>query len=54
MDSEKINEPLRLTYLKIPQTQIPKLHNHHIFSAPLQRTLKQLSLDLDLQSTDIK
>ena len=54
MDSEKINEPLRLTYLKIPQTQIPKLHNHHIFSAPLQRILKQLSLDLDLQSTDIK
>ena len=53
-DSNKINQPLFFTYLKIPQTQIPKLHNHHTFSAPLQRTLKQLSLDLDLQSTDIK
>ena len=53
-DSNKINQPLFFTYLKIPQTQIPKLHNHHTFSTPLQRTLKQLSLDLDLQSTDIK
>ena len=53
-DSKKINQPLLFTYLKIPQIQIPKLHNHHTFSAPPQRTLKQLSLDLDLQATDIK
>ena len=53
-DSKKINQPLLFTYLRIPQTQIPKLHNHHTFSAPPQRTLKQLSLDLDLQATDIK